>query len=95
MALRADGFEVTEASTGEEGLFALAEREIGVVRLDIMLPDVDGSLSLCANEGCDEGLAGRPDGGRGGNHSVRRSPSSAGYKTIRQAEIGTPVRDRA
>ncbi|MFC7359811.1 response regulator [Nocardioides astragali] len=42
MALRADGFEVTEAGTGEEGLFALAEREIGVVRLDITLPDVDG-----------------------------------------------------
>lgn len=42
MALRADGFEVMEAGTGEEGLFVLAEREIGVVLLDIMLPDVDG-----------------------------------------------------
>ena len=42
MALTADGFEVMEASTGEEGLFALAERDIGVVLLDIMLPDVDG-----------------------------------------------------
>jgi DNA-binding response OmpR family regulator len=42
MGLRADGFEVMEASTGEEGLFALAEHDVGVVLLDIMLPDVDG-----------------------------------------------------
>jgi DNA-binding response OmpR family regulator len=42
MSLTADGFEVMEASTGEEGLFTLAERDVGVVLLDIMLPDVDG-----------------------------------------------------
>ncbi|WP_367650148.1 response regulator [Nocardioides sp. zg-1230] len=42
MALRADGFDVVEADTGEDGLFALAEREVGVVLLDLMLPDVDG-----------------------------------------------------
>lgn len=42
MALRADGFEVMEAATGEEGLFVLAERDVGVVLLDLMLPDVDG-----------------------------------------------------
>ena len=42
LALKADGFEVTEAGTGEEGLFALAERDVDVVLVDIMLPDVDG-----------------------------------------------------
>lgn len=42
MALRADGFDVVEADAGEDGLFALAEREFGVVLLDLMLPDVDG-----------------------------------------------------
>jgi DNA-binding response OmpR family regulator len=42
LALHADGFEVTEAGTGEDGLFALAEREADVVLIDIMLPDIDG-----------------------------------------------------
>lgn len=42
LALEADGFSVTEAGTGEEGLFVLAERDVDVVLLDIMLPDTDG-----------------------------------------------------
>ena len=42
LALESDGFAVTGVSTGEEGLFALAERDVDIVLLDIMLPDMDG-----------------------------------------------------
>ncbi len=42
LALKADGLEVTEAGSGEEGLFALAERDVDVVLVDVMLPDIDG-----------------------------------------------------
>lgn len=42
LALMADGFDVIEAGTGEEGLFALAEKDVDVVLLDLMLPDIDG-----------------------------------------------------
>ncbi|GAA2114495.1 response regulator transcription factor [Nocardioides bigeumensis] len=42
MALRGDGFDVTESGTGEDGLFALAERDVDIVLVDIMLPDIDG-----------------------------------------------------
>jgi DNA-binding response OmpR family regulator len=42
MSLRAEGLDVAEAVTGEEGLAALRDREVDVVLLDLMLPGVDG-----------------------------------------------------
>ncbi|WP_435769514.1 winged helix-turn-helix domain-containing protein [Nocardioides sp. SYSU DS0651] len=42
LSLRAEGFEVVEASTAADGLFALAEAAVDVVLLDLMLPDRDG-----------------------------------------------------
>jgi two-component system OmpR family response regulator len=41
-ALRYEGFEVREASTGREALAAVAELEPDLVILDWMLPDVEG-----------------------------------------------------
>jgi PAS domain S-box-containing protein len=43
--LRSAGFEVLEASTGTEAL-AFAERDVGLIVLDINLPDIDG-LEVC------------------------------------------------
>jgi PAS domain S-box-containing protein len=43
--LRSAGFEVLEASTGTEAL-AFAEQDIGLIVLDINLPDIDG-LEVC------------------------------------------------
>ena len=42
LALSAEGFSVTEAGTGEEGLQLLADRAFDVILLDIMLPEQDG-----------------------------------------------------
>lgn len=46
MALEDEGFQVSEAGTGEQGLAALKEGAPDVVLLDLMLPDVDG-FSVC------------------------------------------------
>src|SRR3954463_7492132 len=43
--LRSAGFEVIEATTGAEAL-AAAEQDIGLIVLDINLPDIDG-LEVC------------------------------------------------
>lgn len=40
--LEADGFEVSEAGTGEDALAQLRRRPPDVVLLDVMLPDIDG-----------------------------------------------------
>lgn len=40
--LRADGFEVTQAASGEDALAQLRRRPPDLVLLDVMLPDVDG-----------------------------------------------------
>ncbi|GMU65214.1 MAG: DNA-binding response regulator [Acidobacteriota bacterium] len=42
IGLRAEGFEVVEASTGETGLAELARRGADLVVLDLGLPDLDG-----------------------------------------------------
>jgi two-component system OmpR family response regulator len=41
-ALRYEGFDVEEASTGRDALSAMARREPDLVVLDWMLPDIDG-----------------------------------------------------
>jgi DNA-binding response OmpR family regulator len=41
-ALRNDGFEVQEASSGEEALQALSEREPDIVLLDVLMPGLSG-----------------------------------------------------
>ncbi len=42
MALHREGFEVSQADTGEAGLERLAERDFDVILLDLMLPGRDG-----------------------------------------------------
>ena len=42
ISLRAQGYEVTEAATGREGLESLATRGADLVVLDLGLPDLDG-----------------------------------------------------
>jgi len=42
LTLAAEGFDVAETETGEEGLQMLAERSFDVVLLDLMLPGRDG-----------------------------------------------------
>jgi PAS domain S-box-containing protein len=44
--LRAEGYEVWEASTGQEGLRAACERRPDLVVLDVMLPDLSG-MEVC------------------------------------------------
>ncbi len=44
--LRAGGFEVIEASTGQEALAAAENADIGLIVLDVNLPDIDG-LEVC------------------------------------------------
>lgn len=44
--LEKEGFEVTYALTGKDGLLAVQDLEPNLIILDIMLPDADG-LSLC------------------------------------------------
>lgn len=46
VALRANGYEVQEAGTGEEGLDAAASRPPDLVILDLGLPDIDG-IDVC------------------------------------------------
>ena len=42
MSLRAEGLDVREAGSGEEGLATLGEHEVDVILLDLMLPGIDG-----------------------------------------------------
>jgi DNA-binding response OmpR family regulator len=42
MSLTAEGLEVQEAGTGEEGLDALRDRPVDVILLDLVLPGIDG-----------------------------------------------------
>src|SRR3954454_555577 len=44
--LRGEGYEVWQASTGQEGLQIARERRPDLVVLDIMLPDVSG-IDVC------------------------------------------------
>ena len=44
--LRAGGFEVIEASTGKDALAAAESADIGLIVLDVNLPDIDG-LEVC------------------------------------------------
>ncbi|HMB43707.1 MAG TPA: response regulator, partial [Luteimonas sp.] len=46
IGLRAQGYDVAEASTGREGLEALATRGADLVILDLGLPDIDGQQVL-------------------------------------------------
>ena len=46
LALSAEGFQVSEAATGEEGLEHLARQQVDVVLLDLMLPGRDG-FDIC------------------------------------------------
>ena len=46
LALSAEGFQVTEASSGEDGLDVLARQPVDVVLLDLMLPGRDG-FDIC------------------------------------------------
>ncbi|MGY1708734.1 response regulator [Geodermatophilus sp. SYSU D00758] len=46
LTLQREGFQVTEAATGAEGLARLAEHPADVVLLDLRLPDQDG-LEVC------------------------------------------------
>lgn len=46
LALTDEGFSVAEAGTGEDGLRRMAERDVDVVLLDLMLPGQDG-LEVC------------------------------------------------
>jgi two-component system KDP operon response regulator KdpE len=46
VALRTNGYEVDEATTGEEGLDALAARPPDLLILDLALPDCDG-VDVC------------------------------------------------
>ena len=41
-ALRYEGFDVTEATTGRSGLTAAQESALDLIVLDVMLPDIDG-----------------------------------------------------
>jgi len=46
LSLTSEGFEVSEAGTGTEGLLMLAENAFDVILLDLLLPDQDG-LEIC------------------------------------------------
>ena len=46
VTLRREGVEVTEAASGEDGLARLAEHDVDVVLLDLLLPGQDG-LEVC------------------------------------------------
>lgn len=42
IALRSEGYRVVEVENGEEALARLADHQVEVVLLDLMLPDIDG-----------------------------------------------------
>jgi two-component system KDP operon response regulator KdpE len=44
--LEAEGYEVREAGSAEEGLSALGERSPDLILLDVMMPQVDGWETL-------------------------------------------------
>jgi CheY-like chemotaxis protein len=44
--LEAEGYEVVTAYTGAEALAALAEQEIHLILLDIMMPQMDGITAM-------------------------------------------------
>lgn len=46
LGLRQEGFDVGEAATGEDGLAAMADHDVDLVCLDLMLPGADG-LEIC------------------------------------------------
>lgn len=46
LSLRAEGFEVVTAQTGDEGLILAREADPDLILLDLMLPNLDG-LSIC------------------------------------------------
>src|SRR5664279_2861474 len=54
--LRAEGYEVWEASTGQQGLQAARERRPDLVLLDVMLPDLNG-IEVCRQIKADAALA--------------------------------------
>ncbi len=51
MVLRAEGFQVREAASGEEALAELAEQGVDLVVLDVRLPGQDGIATLRAIKG--------------------------------------------
>ena len=53
--LRAEGYEVWEASTGQQGLQAARERRPDLVLLDVMLPDLSG-MEVCRQIKADAAL---------------------------------------
>ena len=53
--LRAEGYEVWEAATGQQGLQATRERRPDLVLLDVMLPDLSG-LEVCRQIKADPAL---------------------------------------
>jgi two-component system, NarL family, sensor histidine kinase NreB len=53
--LRTEGYEVWEASTGQEGLQAVRERPPDLVLLDVMLPDLSG-IEVCRQIKADAAL---------------------------------------
>jgi PAS domain S-box-containing protein len=54
--LRAEGYEVWEASTGQQGLETARERRPDLVLLDVMLPDLNG-IEVCRQIKADAALA--------------------------------------
>ena len=56
--LRVEGYEVWEASTGQQGLQAARERRPDLVLLDVMLPDLSG-IEVCRQIKADASSDGR------------------------------------
>ena len=73
--LRAEGYEVWEASTGQEGLQAARERRPDLVLLDVMLPEVSG-MEVCRQIKADTALTELP-----------RLPGQGGVSFTRLSEL--------